>query len=153
MIISGVTGLFNTIPTKQYEFPRPSNYLSFPDVMGIQQKAFNTFSKYKNILSLEPIYVYVYIYIYIYHVYNENILITSFERTRNFRYLKGGNTLVNGKVKKKQTINWKGRYVTHVTAGKTQCAVNKRETLQHLQVPQIRNLLQYTITATVKANI
>ena len=64
-----------------------------------------------------------------------------------------GNTLVNSKVKKKQTINWKGRYVTHVSAGKTQCVVDKRETLQHLQVSQIKNLLQYTITATVKANI
>ena len=34
-----------------------------------------------------------------------------------------------------------------------QCAADKRERLQRLQVSRIRNLLQYTIISTVKANI
>ena len=36
---------------------------------------------------------------------------------------------------------------------KTKCAVDKQDTLQRLQVSQIRNLLQYTTFSTVKANI
>ena len=36
-------------------------------------------------------------------------------------------------------------YLSNVTAAKIQCAVDKRERIQHLQVSQIRNLLQYII--------
>ena len=54
----------------------------------------------------------------------ENIPVTSFKRTNNFRNLFCVNTIVNSKVKKQQTSNKKGD-VTHVTARKTKRAVGK----------------------------
>ena len=35
MTVAGVTDLSNTIPTKQYEFSRPPDYLSFTDIIHI----------------------------------------------------------------------------------------------------------------------
>ena len=38
MAVPGMTDLSNPIPTKQYEFPRPSDYLSLPDIIHIFNK-------------------------------------------------------------------------------------------------------------------
>lgn len=65
--------------------------------------------------------------------------IVSFKRTKALRNIIGGNTIVNGKVKRNDKPNTELGHAPHVTVGKTQCAANKWLTTHRLLVTETRN--------------